>query len=787
MLVPLHEADPRTIGGKGAALLRLQRHGLPVPRAWVLSTEVYAAFLRHTGLWEAARQPTPDLAARILTAAMPFTLSCPAPQVAVRSSALDEDGREASHAGLYESVLGVGAAGLDDAVRRVWASYHTERAWSYRRGAAVDPGGMAVLVQEMVDARASGVLFTTNPLTGSWREMTVEAVWGLGEPLVSGHMVPDQYLVRRPRRTPRPVQRIIAAVPLSLERETIAPQLTELVLGSHGAEERATEAPYARKLGRDELFSLARIGLRAESFLGGPQDVEWAVDRGGHFWVLQSRPITVTTRPPRGGATLWTRRFIGERWPYGATPLGWSIIEPVLSWFIAYPDTSARYLGGDPPLRLVRGHPYFNVTVFRHLAFKIPGTPPPRFMLEFFPPGEVEQWVRRRAAPPDLRVYRSILATTFRERRWQRFRWNPFTNWRVWESFAATLPERLAALAACPAEQAIHVADPLLRDYIKVHITSLLFANMAYEIVGPLVPEADAGVLLRAPKGTITRQVNAELWDLARAPDLLPAFLSRHGHRSDGSWEVFARRWAEDPDGVRQLARLAGDGPDPRTLDRAEDEATEAAMGRLSRSVAAGVRLTQAYLRLREEQRYQLDRILHVLKTRLLERGRALFDDPTKIRWLTVDELDARLDPLELERTITRRAAEGVDAHPADFLVGDDTLPVPPDNSARLQGLGVSPGVARARVRVLARPEEGTRLLPGEILVARATDPGWTPLFHRAGGMLLELGGLLSHGAVVAREYHVPAVVNLPGVTTRLRDGMEVTLDGRSGAVWIPA
>ena len=112
-------------------------------------------------------------------------------------------------------------------------------------------------------------------------------------------------------------------------------------------------------------------------------------------------------------------------------------------------------------------------------------------------------------------------------------------------------------------------------------------------------------------------------------------------------------------------------------------------------------------------------------------------------------------------------------------------MPVPPDNAARLQGLGVSPGVARARVRVLARPEEGDRLLPGEILVARATDPGWTPLFHRAGGMLLELGGLLSHGAVVAREYHVPAVVNLPGVTTRLRDGMEVTLDGRSGAVWI--
>jgi pyruvate,water dikinase len=116
---------------------------------------------------------------------------------------------------------------------------------------------------------------------------------------------------------------------------------------------------------------------------------------------------------------------------------------------------------------------------------------------------------------------------------------------------------------------------------------------------------------------------------------------------------------------------------------------------------------------------------------------------------------------------------------------GDAALELSVGDAHRLEGLGISPGVVRGRTRVIRSPDEGGRLLPGEILVARATDPGWTPLFSRAGGLILELGGMLSHGAVVAREYHLPGVVNLPGVTSRLVDGTDVTVDGRNGTVWI--
>jgi len=788
VLIPLSEAGPRLAGGKGAALWRLAQRGVPVPPTWVVPPDTFRAFLRASGLWELAERGEHAALHDGILAAPPPSFVGVAPRMAVRSSALDEDGKVQSHAGQYESVLGVEPAGLGQAVRHCWASYHGARAVAYR-GGKVTPGAMAVLVQEMVDARTAGVMFTVNPVTGSWREMAIEAVWGLGEPLVGGLVVPDRYLVRRPRRTPGPMQAVLARTTLEIESETVARQDRQLVVQGAGVAEGAAEAPLARKLPRDELYTLCRLGLRAETVLGGPQDVEWVQDRAGRFWVVQSRPITTRQELPRGGGTLWTRRFIGERWPEGATPLGWSIVAPVLEHFVAYPATSARYLGGDPPLRRVGGHPYVNVTVFRHLAFKLPGGPPPRFMLDFFPPEEERRWVRRAAAPPDLRVYTSIFAETFRERRWRRFRWNPFGNWRAWDAFLAELPPRLAALEAAAPERALDVATPLVRDYVKVHITSLLFANMAYEIVGPLVPEEARPVLLRAPAGTITARVNAELWRLGHAPDdgaALTAFLAAHGHRSSASWEVFASRWAEDPEGVLRLARLAAEGPDPRARLAAEAEETRAALAALrDPTLRWAVGLTQTYLRLREEQRYHLDRVLFALKRKLVALGARWFDDPEDVRFLVAAELDGALGVDELRRTAARRAAEPVDPHPPDFLDGDEALAVAAGDAHRLQGLGISPGVVRGRVRVIRSPAEGHKLQPGEILVARATDPGWTPLFARAGGLVLELGGMLSHGAVVAREYRLPGVVNLPGVTTRLTDGVEVTVDGRGGVVWV--
>ncbi len=825
MLVPLDAAEPTWLGGKGAGLQRLLRVGLPVPRAWVVPPHAFRAFLDANGLLPLAEQGRDaELYGAIPRAPIPFALEAPAPRLAVRSSALDEDGAERSAAGQYETVLDVTPDGLADAVRRCWASHHAPRAAAYRHGAcspgrdgaaggSTAPGGMAVVLMEMLDPRASGVLFTTNPLTGSWREMVAEAVWGLGEPLVSGRMVPDRYVLARPRLPAR-----LAAVAarwsgVQLIDETIAPQHVELRPSrggpsdprwAGGTVESPTEAPYARKLGKPDLDALARLGLAAEAALGGPQDVEWALDRGGAFHLLQARPITTHASLPRGSGTLWTRRFVGERWPDGATPLGWSLVAPILEHFIAYPETAARFLGGAPALARVGGHPYVNVTVFRHLAFKLPGAPPPRFLLDFFPPDEEAAWLRRAAAAPDLRVYGSILRETARERRWERFRWNPLTNPRSWDAFAADLDARIHALDRAAPADALRIATPIVRDYVKIHVTSLLYANLAWELLAPRLGPRVSEVVLRPPAGSVTVRINAALHAVGRARGaeqdaLLAQLLAEHGHRASASWEVWSRRWVEDPAGVRALATLAAASPDPLARAVSADRAAEARIEELSPRMRRAVRLARDYLRLREEQRWHLDRVLWALKQKLRELGAAWFGDPDDVRFLEVSEVEAgaedRLTLLELRERATRRRAEPVEAHPADFLDGsavaagraaraDRGDPSRRSGNGRVQGLGISPGLVRGRARVLRSLSDGALLEPGDILVARATDPSWTPLFARAGGLVLELGSVLSHGAVVAREYRLPGVVNVADATHLFQDGEELTVDGTAGVVW---
>ncbi|MFH1469757.1 MAG: PEP/pyruvate-binding domain-containing protein [Pseudomonadota bacterium] len=859
-LVPLQDAASlgrRRAGGKAMGLARLLEHGLPVPPGFVIPVEVFRAFLKGAGLWKSALKlaRTPDpvraraLKGAILAASLPPALAAElrsaagalGPALGVRSSAVEEDASDHSWAGVFHTELGVAPGdALERAVLTCWASAFEERALAYgRRGR---PPGMALVVQRLIPARAAGVVFSINALTGSWRQMTVEAVWGLGEALVGGHVVPDHALVRRPRRLPEPLQRVAARVRLEVLEESRQPQERELVPGPGGVAwaEVPAHRRAAPKLQREQVLRLCRLALRAEALSGCPQDVEWALDGAGVLWLLQARPITTPAEPPREARTLWTRRFIGERWSEPATPLGWSLVRPLLEHFIAYPRTTRALLGGEPALRLFEGAPYINATVFRHLAFKLPGLPPPRFMMDMLPPEEERAWMRRFAARPGVRVYAAILQETLDERRWERFRWNPFTNHLAWDALQRRLEEEVPARVAPPpgdtdpvrALARAEAGMTLARDYVKVHVTSLLFANLWYQVVEGLLAawlgaegERLAPVALRCPEENLTIATHHDLWALARRaralgedlttpPDptspfgrALSAFMAEHGHRSDASWEIMSPRWADQPERVLALMRrtLEASDEDPRARASAQSAEAEAALQAL-RSHATGpvqraaiarlVALTRAYLLLRENQRYHFDRLLWAVQRNCLVIGawaaaRGALPRAEDVRFLEADEVRAlvegRLDPATARAEAATRAARYVAQRsrtPPDFLVADHALAEEAQGS-RLSGLGTSPGIARGPARVLRDLSEAERLRPGEILVTRAVDPGWTPLFPVAAGLVLELGSQLSHGAVVAREYRLPMVVNVRGATQRLRTGQELTVDGRRGLVWV--
>jgi len=794
--------------------------------------------------------------------------------LAVRSSAGAEDGRRHSHAGQFESVLNVsGLAATWDAIREVWASWFSERAVRYRlhvraEGAPRDEPpvpAMAVVVQRMVVPRASGILFTADPVTGSRKEMTLEAGPGLGEALAQGRIHPDYCKVRRS--------------PLRIVERSVAPHVGRLDPLPPGSgellfrEPREDARPRRRACVTDaEVLAVARVGLAIEEAQGGPVDVEWTIDRGGRLWVVQARPVTAL---PRRGATtiaelrdrpvLWTQRFCGERWTDQATPLGWSVIQPILHHFTLWEDARDRWLDGTDPSRLVRGRPYFNITVFRHLAFRLPGGSPPQLILEMVPPEEAE--VLRSAPPylPNLRLVASIFGQVFAERRWERYRFNFLTNHDQWDAFAPELARRTDALSLdfTTAAEALPVIDDarrLIVEYLELHLLSLLFAHLSYELLGLALRSwvGEGGEAVRsalvAEADNATLKVNQQLWDLAeiarRHPDVrdrldgahdpedplasfvgadggeeflraFAQFVDDHGHRSDASWEIFSDRWADAPETV--LAMVASvlrgaDRADPyervRARERERAHAEELVRARMRRSrrrrlvpwrrAIFGELLTtcRRYMALRENQRYAYDRLLLRMK-RVFERQGALMERDgllargETIMFLELDELrglaTGDVPPASLAETLDRRerafGRQAGSSRPDFLMAGDHAVPIDSaagptdDGGSSWDGLGISPGRVRGRVKVLRTLADMSKLQPGDILVARSTDPGWTPLFLTAAGLILELGSLLSHGAVVAREYGLPAVVNVARATHVLEDGMEVTIDGDRGRV----
>ena len=288
MLVFLDDArctEASLAGGKGASLARMSGLGLPVPEGFVVSADTLAEVVDADAL--RAALPDHDKAMEIVAAAQPpeeiaewYAQLGDDPPVAVRSSACAEDSETASYAGQQETYLYVrGADQVLDRVRDCWASFFSERAIFYRqKKGSLDDLGMAVVVQRMVRSDVAGVLFTCDPVRGRRDRMVVEAVLGLGEAAVSGQVTPDHYILKRDG-TIRKVQvspQSFAIVPIE------AGGTEERELGAEGAEQ---------KLGEEQLRELAKLGDDLEQRLGGPQDIEWALE-GGELYVLQARPVT---------------------------------------------------------------------------------------------------------------------------------------------------------------------------------------------------------------------------------------------------------------------------------------------------------------------------------------------------------------------------------------------------------------------------------------------------------------------------------------------------------------
>lgn len=765
------EARAHELGGKGSSLAVLARSGNLIPDTWVIPVWVLSCQCDIS---------SEDAASELHAASFPQALRTEIQQVMegydgawmVRSSAVDEDGLEHSFAGQYASI---GSArtieDLQHAIVQVWASYFDPHVQEYRTGPRK---GMAVVLQKEIVAEYAGVLFTQNPATGQQNELVIESAKGHGEQVVSASIVPGRSIFWFPK----------------LFRSWIH-------ASSHLIIQKKIEYPRALPtlaLQRE----ICRQGAQLEEQEGRAIDIEWVIDRQGRLYLVQMRPIT--TRVKQSERVLWTRQFLGERWSIPATELGWSEIDDVMNPLIDYRRTHEKYLGGEKATRLFQYSPFLNATVFRHLLFRFPKKAPmPAFFLEMLPIHEQKKWTESAAVFPSWKVYASIVRITLQEQRWKRFRWNPWTNYKKWDGFQLRLEHFLnrnrSPLKSMDQAQArLQACRDMTMEYLKVHVCSLIYANLWHQWAVWYLKEHNQEdlipIVVRAHRPTATQRANSSLWRLGNGQATIHEVLEDFGVRSDNSWSLFAERWCEVPEHVQTLASWMKGTRDPEIDMRATFLRLEKEMLSFPYALRTKMRTTQTYLFLREEQRFFFEKLLWVWKQTWLwlEKKEGFL-----LRHLSKEELETYWEgelqgAQELVLGRHQRWKEACEewsknGPPNQFLIGDTPI-FNVRHEGFYSGIGISSGYAHGKVCIVRSIHDAQNLEEGDILVVPTLEPGWTSLLLKARGIVLELGGMLSHGAVIAREYGVPAVAAVERACSLFEQGENIALDGSQGTVW---
>jgi rifampicin phosphotransferase len=824
----LTAADLPEAGGKGANLGELRRAAFPVPDGFVITTAAYALAAEAGGVTgetpatarvRLAATPVP---AGIADAVREAYRALGVPAVAVRSSATAEDLPDASFAGQQDTILSVrGEEAVLDAVRKCWASLWNDRAVAYRQTHDVPARGLrlAVVVQRMVEAETAGVLFTADPITGRRRRAAIEAVRGLGEQLVSGAVNPEHFIVDT---------------------------------RSGAVLERRGDI-----LSDAQLRELAILGARIEEHFGRPQDIEWAIDKAGKIWIVQSRDITTLYPiPPTAPADEEDLRvYFSANVAQGVfdpfTPMGLQTFRLLSSGFAAAIGRPVRDPAAGAPLYAESGMRVF-IDLTPVLRDPFGREVPSRIMsaMEFRSQAIFTKLLddprlrpRGSAARSRLRAIGAALHTGAPQNAVRAMLRPDATRKRVLGELdraiadvriPATSAERLDAY-----ERLILTFPPkFFPRLVGIVAAGLLSYALANRAVGARARPGEMQTVLRGLPHNPTTQMDLALWEIARAaradtasrealttrtpadlsaqyrgralPPLLQremtSFLERYGHRAIAEIDLGLKRWSEDPahllGAIANYLRL-GDGataPDVQFARGARE--AEAMIQTLTSRLHGPRRVLLRFLLgrmrllggLREQPKFQIMRVWargHALVApvgvELTDRG--LLDTADDAFFLTLPELRRAIAGEDFRKTVVERREvyrrEKGRRHIPRVLLSDGTdaeteLPAVTDGGIR--GTPASPGIARGIARVILSPV-GARLEPGEVLVAPSTDPGWTPLFLTAGALVMEMGGMMSHGAVVAREYGIPAVVGVPDATGRIATGEHVTVDGSAGTV----
>ena len=759
--------------------------------------------------------------------------------VAVRSSATAEDLPGASFAGQQDTYLNIrGVPSLLEHSRLCWASLWSHPAVTYRheQGFEHDKVFLCIAVQAMIDADVAGILFTANPVNGNRDEALLNASWGLGEAVVSGMVTPDTITVRRSEA--RILDYAIGSKEMAIHYAD----------GGGIVETDTTEDQRSQQALSDErVLELAEIGENIEEHYGSPQDIEWAL-RGGKWYVLQSRPIT-TLQDPSEQADEYNRSMFIEIFPDPLSPVFASIMVPLFGSMLDFTfDYWGFRLPKDrAAVGLYYNQPYLNKN-YIEAAFSslTPEVREPLVSAITSPFGRHGAETRRELSLPYLRLVLNTLRFMIR---FPKQMPGLIAKYQDLVATREAMPFKEASdqeLIDTIRELVFDGASPLINyDFLMIAVIRRNYELLGTFLESGFGERTDElrAKLISGVTGNVTMETNKHLWNLAQTaktspevsrvlretdeqevgaalrdmPEAAPfrehldTFLSEYGHR-EIRMDIYYPTWGEDPAPVYSFVRGYLDADESQSphvqqarLVKERNELTGKALASVEQGLVGRYLLspifrwvlnqTQLHTRERDTMHFELTRIfplarrvLHELGQRWAKRG--LIDQPDDIYFLSLDEMDEvaqHQDPVKDRVLEARQEFDANLRRPWPYIIrGDEEIFVQAETTeGDMEGVAGSPGVVSGPARVIRGPDEFGTLQRGEILVAPLTNPTWTPLFAVASAVITEVGGILSHGAIVAREYGIPAVMSVPGATNSLSDGQMITVDGNRGVVLV--
>jgi rifampicin phosphotransferase len=818
-------------GGKGANLGELIKAGFEVPPGFVITTAAYDFLLHANGLQTKIQNILASLQVDVPASITAISLhiqkafqhaAIPEPivdealkayrqlnggTVAVRSSATAEDLPEAAFAGQQETFLNViGEEALLDAVHACWISLWSERAILYRARQNVDQTSvkLAVVVQKMVQADVAGVMFTANPVSGARDEFVIDANPGLGEAVVSGLVTPDHFIVNKRG--------------LRIKEQRLGGREAIIRSKPGGGTEQVTptDKNIEAALSASALRNLAKVGKQIEHHYRTPQDIEWAWVRNGtkagKFLILQARPMTALPKPFKvSGAIRMVIPMLAEMW----------ITRPYPLDVTTFTGTLERAVGKFLTVMIGKSAPDPDKAFVEEdgvvVRFELPEVHPTPGML-------ITPWItlwRTRHNDPsqwqaDPIIYEVLARAHEIEKR--------DLAWLTWKQNIEVLHESLALIPRVMQLRERYLPNAAVGlgrlwlylvltchkdrfgQLISAVETKTTETNRALETLARDIRGDTA--LLELFMQAESNELQSALQRSQAGQDFLKnfsAFLDQYGHR-ETALTISQPAWKDEPKVVLGILKVLASSELQETdryqeWTRTRDELLAGSIlgWRPLRNVfLKSLMDARSFFQIREDTHFYATLAQPLVRRVVLELGNRLeragaIKSSMDIFHLKLDELEELGEPwtpsgetiTQVKDLVTRRN-EKRESLASTPMVDPRLLAVQPQDLMEdviLSGSPGSPGIANGSVRIVHDVSEFGNLLPGEVLVAPATNPAWTPLFQRAVAVVVDMGGPASHAAIVAREYGVPAVMGTFDGTQKLTNGQMIEVDGSRGLV----